>query len=76
MTPTRQSPELHDAIQEAVIDRARAIGCNARALSVLTGGKVSEEHIRRWLERRTWMTTFKAQHVLRAMGLEVSLQQS
>jgi hypothetical protein len=60
-----------DWIQEAVIARARVLGLNPLQISQQTGGKVSDDHIREFLNRRKSMGSHKLQHVLRALDLRI-----
>lgn len=61
-----------DWIQEAVIARAAELGLTAYALAKLTGGAVSEDHVKDYLERRKSMGSHKLQHLLAALGLTVT----
>jgi hypothetical protein len=61
-----------DWIQEAVIARARVLGLNPLQISQQTGGKVSDDHIREFLNRRKSMGSYKLQHVLRALDLRIA----
>lgn len=60
-----------DLVQEAVIARAEQLGLTAYAIAKLTGGAVSPDHVKDYLERRKSMGSHKLQHVLTAIGLGV-----
>lgn len=64
--------ERRDWVQDRVIARAQELGLTAYALSQATGGAVSPEHVKNYLERRASMGSHKLQHVLRALRLDVA----
>lgn len=70
--PLRRTPDLTDWVQETVIARARELGLTAYAIAKRTDGKVSEDHVKNYLERRSSMGSHKLQHVLRALDLGVT----
>lgn len=57
-----------DWLQLAVIARVAARRLSSYRLSQMTGGAVSEDHIRAYLTRKKSMGSHKLQHVLRALG--------
>jgi hypothetical protein len=65
-------PDLSDWIQETVIQRAATLGLTAYKVAQATGGAVSEEHVRNYLQRRKSMGSHKLQHVLDALGLAIA----
>jgi hypothetical protein len=62
-----------DWVQARVIARAAELGLTAYAVAKLTGGAVSEDHVHAYLTRRKSMGSHKLQHVLRALGLTLTL---
>lgn len=70
--PPRKSEDLADWIQEIVIGRAVHLGLTAYAIAQQTKGNVSEDQVKRYLERRASMSSFKLQHVFTALGLKIS----
>lgn len=60
-----------DWIQSAVIARAAKLDLTSYAIAKLTGGAVSEDHVRDYLTRRKSMGSHKLQHCLRVLGLTV-----
>lgn len=69
---TRASPELTDWVQEIVIARARELGLTAYAIAKRTDGRVSEDHVKNYIERRASMGSHKLQHVLKALDLVIT----
>lgn len=65
----------HDTIQAAVIAQAKKLGLSSYAISQLTGGKVSEDHVRAYLTKQKSMGSHKLQHVLRALKLQIEPMQ-
>ena len=65
---------MKDIIQETVIRRADQLGLSSYAIAQLTGGAVSEGHVRQYLIRRSSMGSHKLQHVLRVLKLEVHIR--
>lgn len=64
--------ELADWIQERVIARAAELELTAYAVAKLTGGAVSEDHVRDYFARRKSMGSHKLQHVLEALRLKIT----
>jgi len=62
---------MNDSIQEIVIKRASDLGLTSYAIAQLTGGRVSEDHVRAYLTHQKSMGSHKLQHVLAALKLEV-----
>lgn len=62
-----------DWIQARVISRAEELGLTAYAIAKASGGAVSEDHVQAYLTRRKSMGSHKLQHVLRALGLELTV---
>ena len=60
-----------DAIRETVIARAAELNLSAYAVAKLTGGKVSQSHIRAFMNRKKSMGSEKLQHVLKALRLRI-----
>lgn len=61
-----------DWMQQRVIARAQELGLTAYAIAKATGGAVSEDHVKNYLERRASMGSHKLQHVLRVLRLDVT----
>src|SRR5262245_59037945 len=72
-TPNRA--DLRDWIQLAVIRRAKELDLTAYAIAKLTNGKVSEDHVKSYLEKRASMGSHKLQHVFRVLGLDVFVRE-
>lgn len=68
----RTREERGDWIQAAVIRQAEKLELTAYRIAQLTGGNVSEDHVRDYLTRKKSMGSHKLQHVLKALGLTVS----
>jgi DNA-binding phage protein len=67
-----RATEVHDDwIREAVIARANALGMSAGAISMQAGGKVTRQHVYKYLMGRATMGSAKLQHVLRVLGLQL-----
>lgn len=62
-----------DWIQEAVIARAEALGLTSYEIAKRTFGAVSEDHVRDFITRRKSMGSHKLQHVLRVLGMSVTV---
>lgn len=60
-----------DLIQDVVIKRAAQLGLTSYAIAQMTGGAVSEDHVRAYLTHRKSMGSHKLQHVLRVLKLRV-----
>lgn len=65
------SQDPSDWIQSRVIARANELGLTAYAIAQKTGGRVSNDHVKDYLERRKSMGSHKLQHVLTVLGLEI-----
>lgn len=65
---TRSRSDLSDTMQEAVIARARDLDLTAYAIAKATEGAVSEDHVKKYLDRRSSMGSHKLQHVIRVLG--------
>lgn len=61
-----------DWIQEAVITRAAELEKTAYRIAQDCDQLVSEDHIHKYLNRKSSMGSHKLQHVLRALGLQIS----
>lgn len=70
MTPSERT-DRRDWIQSAVIRRARELDLTAYAIAKLTNGRVSEDHVKKYLDKRASMGSHKLQHVLKALGLDI-----
>jgi hypothetical protein len=67
-----RATEIHDDwIREAVIARADALGMSAGAIAAQTGGKVTRQHVYKYLMGRATMGSVKLQHVLRVLRLQL-----
>lgn len=64
--------DQHDWLQQAVIARANELGMTAYAIAKASAGKVSENHVHCYLTGRKSMGSHKLQHVLAALGLELT----
>lgn len=62
---------MNDKIQDIVIKRASQLHLTSYAIAQLTGGEVSEDHVRAYLTHRKSMGSHKLQHVLKALKLRV-----
>lgn len=60
-----------DTIQAVVIKRAEQLGLTSYAIAQMTGGQVSEDHVRAYLSHRKSMGSHKLQYVLRALRLKI-----
>jgi hypothetical protein len=60
-----------DEIQEACIARMKELGLNSNRVAAMVDGKVSRRHVCDYLSHRSGMGTHKAQHLMRALGLQV-----
>lgn len=69
---SRKSPDLTDWIQERVIARTKERGLTAYAIAQMTGGKVSHDHVKDFLERRKSMGSHKLQHILLALEIDLA----
>lgn len=69
---TKSPRNQRDWVQDAVIARAEKLALSSYAIAQLTGGAVSEDHVRDYLTRRKSMGSHKLQHVLRALRLRVA----
>lgn len=74
MTKKREEPDLSDWIQATVIARAAELDLTAYRIAQLTDGAVSADHVQAYLMRRKSMGSHKLQHVLRVLGLGLSIQ--
>lgn len=64
---------MTDEIQEIVIARVARLGLTSYAIAKSSDWAVSEDHVRAYITRRKSMGSHKLQHVLRVIGLRVSL---
>ena len=62
-----------DWIQELVIDRSAKLGINAYQIAIATGWAVSDDHVQAYLTHKKSMGSHKLQHVLRVLGLEITV---
>lgn len=69
----RRSDDLADWIQERVIARAAELEMTAYAVAKATEGAVDENHVRNYLQRRSSMGSHKLQHVLRVLGIGLTV---
>lgn len=60
-----------DRIQDIVIKRAAQLNLSSYAIAQMTGGEVSEDHVRAYLTHHKSMGSHKLQHVLRALKLKI-----
>jgi hypothetical protein len=67
----RHRQDLTDAIQEVCIARAKEKDLTSYAIAKATDGQVSEDHVHKFLTRRSSMGTHKVQHILRVLGLAI-----
>jgi len=73
--PPKNPAELRDWIQNVVIRRARGLELTAYSIAKLTLGRVSEDHVKNYLERRASMGSHKLQHVFRVLGLDIYVRE-
>jgi hypothetical protein len=67
--PTKKTPK--DWIQKIVADRAEELGLNALEISRRTKGEVSDDQVRHYLNGTKSMSTFKLQHLLNVLRLQI-----
>lgn len=60
-----------DWIRSRVVERAAELGLTPAAIATRTGGKVSDDHVRAYMDGRKSMTSALLQHVLDALGLAI-----
>lgn len=63
-----------DWIQDAVIERANELQLTGYALAQQCG--VSENHVQRYLTRKSSMSSYKLQHVLSALGMKLVVEKA
>lgn len=61
-----------DWIRDAVIHRVESLKLNPRQISLACIGRVSDDQIRKYLAKKSSMSSEKLQHILLHIGLEIS----
>ena len=69
LAPDSDESNGADWIQDAVIARAGELQLTGYALAQQCG--VSENHVQRYLTRKSSMSSYKLQHVLKALGMKI-----
>jgi len=64
-------PPSADWIRARVVARAAELGLTANAIAVRTGGAVSPDQVRAYLLGRKSMGSYRLQHVLQVLRLDV-----
>ena len=62
-----------DWIQEIVIARCKELDFTAHRIALLAENRIDELHIHRFVTRRASMGSHKLQHVLKVLGLTITL---